>query len=277
MRTISTRNFYILVSFLLTTLISAGQTTYMVTSGSDSGPDTLRQAVLDANANPGPDIIRINLFVAPTLTSGTINITDPVTINATGANINAVNNFNIAGDRENIFTITDAGTVNISTVNFRNGAAANGGAIFSDNTNLNISSSTFQNNIANGPTGSGGAIFTQGTGALSITAGSFIGNTANRAGGAIEVQSSGNLTVSGFTVLRNNSAVGPPGNGGAIHITGAANSTITGRFLTNNAANEGGALWNGTGTMTLTGCDIDGNIASGALAANGGGGIFNNG
>ena len=67
-----------------------------------------------------------------------------------------------------------------------------------------------------------------------------------------------------------------PGNGGGLHITGAGDATITGGTANGNiAANEGGGLWNGTGTLTVDGTTISGNTASGAAADNGGGGIYN--
>ncbi|MBW4971098.1 T9SS type A sorting domain-containing protein, partial [Croceibacter atlanticus] len=71
-------------------------------------------------------------------------------------------------------------------------------------------------------------------------------------------------------------ADGGPGNGGAIHVTGPGNNTITdGSASGNLAAAEGGAFWNGSGTMLVTGTSFDSNIASGADATNGGGALFN--
>ncbi|MCA9126743.1 MAG: hypothetical protein KDB22_06650, partial [Planctomycetales bacterium] len=84
-------------------------------------------------------------------------------------------------------------------------------------------------------------------------------------------------------LLSNNTGVSPgavaaPGNGGGLHITGAGDATIQGGTVTGNvAAREGGGLWNGSGTMTITGTLITGNTASGPAADDGGGGIFNNG
>jgi uncharacterized repeat protein (TIGR01451 family) len=61
--------------------------TFTVQSLADSGTDTLRQAILNANATPGPDLIRFNLTgsgpfsIAPT--SDLPAITDTVTIDGT--------------------------------------------------------------------------------------------------------------------------------------------------------------------------------------------------
>ena len=102
------------------------------------------------------------------------------------------------------------------------------------------------------------------------------GNTSMRAGGGIEVNSGGGTLDLTNVDLLNNSTAAAPGNGGGLHITGSDDSTITGGTASGNTASlEGGALWNGSGTMTVDGTVIDGNTASGAGADNGGGGIFN--
>jgi titin len=60
---------------------------YTVTSTADSGPGSLRQAILDADANPGPDVIAFNVngggaqTIAPT--SALPDVTDAVTIDGT--------------------------------------------------------------------------------------------------------------------------------------------------------------------------------------------------
>ena len=58
-------------------------TTYTVTNTNDSGIGSLRQAILDANANPGADLITFAPSLdnqAITLTSNTLQITDDLTI-----------------------------------------------------------------------------------------------------------------------------------------------------------------------------------------------------
>ncbi|MBK9417012.1 MAG: right-handed parallel beta-helix repeat-containing protein [Flavobacteriales bacterium] len=106
------------------------------------------------------------------------------------------------------------------------------------------------------------------------------GNNAPRAGGGIEFfAKAGQLQTASLTnvTLSDNTTGSAPGNGGGVHITGPGNMTITGCTVTGNmAALEGGGLWNGTGTMTVNSSTIDGNTAAGALADQGGGGIFNN-
>ncbi len=64
---------------------SAGAAEFPVNSTGDSGAGTLRQAILDANASPGKDLISFNIPGSPPFTitplTGLPNISDPVTIN----------------------------------------------------------------------------------------------------------------------------------------------------------------------------------------------------
>ncbi|HKG59419.1 MAG TPA: Calx-beta domain-containing protein [Pyrinomonadaceae bacterium] len=62
---------------------AAPATTFVVTNVNDSGPGSLRQAILDANANPGSDVINFNI-TGPSLRIQPLlrlpDITDPVVI-----------------------------------------------------------------------------------------------------------------------------------------------------------------------------------------------------
>lgn len=67
--------------------VPAGAATYVVTSTADSGAGSLRQAILDANSNPGLDTITFNIPGTGTHTitpvSALPTITDPVIIDGT--------------------------------------------------------------------------------------------------------------------------------------------------------------------------------------------------
>jgi hypothetical protein len=71
----------------LTVLMSQAQTAFTVTNANDSGSGSLRQAILDANSNPGLDTISFNIPGAGVRTisplSNLPDITDPLTIDGT--------------------------------------------------------------------------------------------------------------------------------------------------------------------------------------------------
>ncbi len=149
-----------------------------------------------------------------------------------------------------------------------------GAAIFNNGGDVQVDGSNFFVNMAAGTAGSGGAILST-AGALTVDASGFYGNLAARAGGAIEVID-GDLTVRG-SVFEDNITSDPffvlpnPGNGGAIHTTGAVAATIEETiFDANRAENEGGALWFSAGTEAA----LNNNSFAGNSAATDGGGIF---
>ncbi len=132
-------------------------------------------------------------------------------------------------------------------------------------------------NEAAGAAGSGGGVLNVLGGDLTADDVLLTGNRAQRAGGGIE-------TVGGVTELTDvafdkNVVATNPGNGGALHITGAGSvSFIGGRVVANRAGNEGGGLWNSTGTMLVRDVVLRGNVARGGSASdNGGGALYNDG
>jgi len=82
---LSRRFLLVLGSFVA--LQTSGAATYTVTTVGDSGPGSLRQAILDANASPGADRIHFNISgpgpftIAPT--AALPGVTDPVVIDGT--------------------------------------------------------------------------------------------------------------------------------------------------------------------------------------------------
>ncbi|MDY7099865.1 MAG: CSLREA domain-containing protein [Actinomycetota bacterium] len=163
------------------------------------------------------------------------------------------------------------------TGNAASGAEADngGGALFNDGGTLVVATSSITGNTADGEAGSGGGILNDG-GSLDVDTVIIADNAARRAGGAIEADEG--MTTLRTVTLDHNTAGPNPGNGGGLHITGNGDATIDGsRVTANTASSEGGGLWNGAGTMTVTNTRIAGNTASGDEADNGGGGLFNNG
>lgn len=209
---------------------------------------------------------------------GAIHITGPGNMTLSGDSL-----ANNTAAREGGALWNGSGTMTVSNLKFfaniASGPSANdgGGAVFNNGGTLNISNSFFLENVADGAAGSGGAIFNETNGSLTLSNSEFYKNTAVRAGGAIEDNSGASTTmmIMGITADTNRTEASP-GNGGAIHITGAGNAVISGStFRANYASAEGGALWNGAGTMTVSQTTISDNEAEGAGADQGGGGIYN--
>lgn len=164
--------------------------------------------------------------------------------------------------------------------NIASGAPADqgGGGIFNAGGSLTVQGWTMiANNLADGASGSGGGVFNDAGGSLTVMNTTIEGNSATRAGGGIEDNSGAETTIMLNNVeLRKNDTGPAPGNGGGLHITGPGNATIIGGMVVGNeAAAEGGGLWNGTGTMTVDGTVVRGNDADGDPADQGGGGLFN--
>ncbi|TDT15391.1 CSLREA domain-containing protein [Ilumatobacter fluminis] len=159
--------------------------------------------------------------------------------------------------------------------NTASGAEADqgGGGVFNDGGTMTISGSTIFGNIADGEAGSGGGVLNN-DGTVDIESTDIVGNTSNRAGGGIEANVG--TTDLDFVRLEANRTGSAPGNGGGFHITGAGNSDIrNSTVIRNEAAAEGGGLWNGVGTMTVVDTQVSFNTAAGPAADQGGGGLFN--
>ncbi len=172
------------------------------------------------------------------------------------------------------------GEMNVSGTTFTDNVASGesadngGGALFNNGGVMNVMNAMISLNKATGASGSGGGALSDG-GVLNISGSTFDSNTSNRAGGGIETTNDASLSLTDVN-FNNNETGNAPGNGGAVHITGAGSATISGGSVTGNtAASEGGGFWNGTGTMTITGVDFSANNAAGAGADQGGGALFN--
>jgi len=231
-----------LVFVLLCSLNRANAATYLVTNTNDSGAGSLRQAILDANANSGSDIIDATGVTGTiTLTTGQLSITDGVTISGPGANLLSVSGNNSS----RVFQISGGVTVNINNLTITGGNVSdNGGGIFVNGGILNLNNSAVSNNSAN--SGAGISILPYNLiGSVNITNSTISGNTANVGGGI-------------FT-----------GSDG----TACCTLTITNSTISGNSAGSGGGIATycpGFGQTTLTNCTLSGNTATSS-----GGGIFN--
>jgi hypothetical protein len=267
--------------------------TITVTNANDSGPNSLRQAL--ANANEG-DTINFAVTGTIRLTSGELLVDKSVTISGPGTAILTVDgNFT-----SRVFHIGSGKTVSISGLTLTNGSAGfeNGGGILNDHAILTMNSCAVQNNFA--LSSQGGGIYNDGSGgsAALMILNSFVSlNRAAYSGGGIHNED-GTVTIMNSTIDSNIAAyndfpVGGGQGGGIYNEDGTM--VITNSVVSNNSAGEpeefptgtGGGISNyGTmtitdstiksnnvffggggiesgGTLTITGSTISGNIASG--------------
>jgi uncharacterized protein (DUF2141 family) len=280
--------------------------TYTVNTVSDSatpgaGLLTLRQAVADANSNPGADTITFDPTVFTpgtlhtiTLTQGQIEFFDgngTTTVNGAGSSILAINGNKVS----RVLEISIDAQVSISGLTITGGQQTE----FDENGN------TY-----------GGAIDNAGT--LTISNSVITGNSVNASVDVVDqpdqeipglgwgggIYSTGSLTITGSTLSSNTVAntapdlndfqEGPEGNayGGAIYATGALvlnGDTINSNTVTGHSSSlggfeggtaEGGGVYSTT-AVSINGSTINGNTAKAGISEGGGdagdaegGGVF---
>ena len=166
-------------------------------------------------------------------------------------------------------------------------AGEGGGGIYNNGGLLSINGGRISQNQATGTSGSGGGIFST-DGLINLEGVEISANVASRAGGGIEIidgvaniqNSTLRLNIAGTSGTVGD-GTGNPGNGGGLHVSGNSATVLIGNteISNNDAASEGGGLWNQAGSFlrVSNGTVIDGNRATGDAADQGGAGIFNNG
>ncbi len=271
-------------------------TEFLVTNDADSGSGSLRQAVINANGNPGADTISFHpTFFATAktiaLTTGELAVTESLTITGPTGSVtvsgnNASRVFNLA--------MLGTGSVSLSDLTITNGSASGGAGILANDDNLSLTRCTVSNNISSHPTFQGGGVSTGGAaGTWNFTDSTFSGNTGGR-GGAIYFFTFGTLNMTGCTVSGNKSTDANGGGGlynyqnsatiinstfsgnqalsgagGAIQIFSNAavavrNSTITGNTA---ATTGGGIIQQFGGSLSLSSTIVAGNTASSAAVS----------
>lgn len=222
---------FLVLLFLLGYLPGAlAQTTYTVSTTGNSGAGTLRQAIIDAEANAGGDIIEFTVASGSTISiSSTLpSITQDLDINGLGETLLAINGQNAHG----ILHI-QSGTVNISDLTFTNGrriggngiygsggGAGLGGAILMEDGDLTLTNVSLANNAVIGGNAVG---FTYNTNSAGSNWFSGVGGSGTlSAGGAAGVALGGNGSNGGFGSGGGSGAKGSedfpfsdPGNGGS--------------------------------------------------------------
>jgi hypothetical protein len=245
---------------------------FTLTSLADSGNGSLRQSI--AHANSG-DIITVGTNGTITLTSGELLITNNLTIVGSGPARLAITTTN--GPRA--FSIASGVTISISGLTIRDITQGSRGAGIYNQGMLAIGNCVLSGNSAG--SSSGGAVYNEGTmtvtgssfsgnsgyyggaifnvGILTVTDSTLSGNSAsNEGGGAIDNR--GSLTVAKSAISDNRAArIG----GGILNsdTLSVSNSTLSGNVAGGQFVGEGGALYNGSGSLTLVNSTLCGNSA----------------
>lgn len=230
----------------------AAAATFTVMNLADSGPGSLRQTVLDANAAAGADEVTFapGLSGTITLTTDQIAITDPLVVSGPGIGVLTIS----GNDLFRIFLVEKPAVeapidVTLSGLTLTHGRglpavpSGDGGAVFALGENLTIADSVVSDSQA-ATYGGGIAIYSLFSAELTIESSTISGNsTANFGfGGGISAQ---------FTT---------------VHIL---NSTISG-----NAAGQGGGILMDSSFLEILNSTLTGNHAQRFGGAIGGNGVF---
>lgn len=264
-----------------------------VSSLDDAGAGTLRQAILDANANVGPDVIRFAQELQGTIElESQLKITDDVTIRGPGAGRLAVSGMG----ETRVFAvlpealvdapfetptpeeIASSPDVTIRGLTVRDGLATDalgfdptdpatavfafGGGLYNMGGDVRLDRVDFVDNTAVNVITAGGAVANEFGGTLSVTRGHFEGNVSSGivvgVGGAITSDlgpTTGGLTAPPDVQVRHSSFVD--------NTAKSALGYIEGEAFTGLAA--GGAVLNVTGAMSVSHSRFEGNaVMSGA-------------
>lgn len=203
-----------------------------------AGTCTLRAAIEESNALPGPDVINVpagNYLITlgngdDNAARGDFDVRDTLTINGAGRTLSVVDGNN--ADR--VFDVHQAASLQISALTIANG------------------------NVNN----QGGGIRNEGS---LIVTDVLITDNAGKDGGGVSVRDNGSsATFTNVEFFRNSAD-----KGGGLHVKDGAVVTISQSiFRDNNAQKEGGGAYLEDGVFNLTNAVFDGNTAED------GGGIF---
>jgi hypothetical protein len=266
----------------------AGAATFTVTNLDPSGPGSLDEAIQEANAAGGPDVIDFAAGLAGTieLTADLTTITEDVDIQGPGADVITVD----GGDTFVLFEFAGGAASSISGLTITNGSNTKGGGIQADVGDLTVTGVVVSSSTADFD---GGGVQCNNSGLLTISFSTVTGNRADSdAGGGLYADScdldisystfsgntaadeAGGLYIDGNALIRNTTIAGNEAgsDAGGILVTSdsdetvtIANSTITG----NSAAAEGGGIFVDEGELIVDQSTISGNM-SGATT----GGIY---
>jgi hypothetical protein len=244
---------------------AADAATFNVTNLDDNGPGSLRQAISDANAAGGADVItfQAGLTGTITLTTGQLEVTDSVDIQGPGAAVLAVSGNNSS----RVFYLYSPSAlldITLSGLTITGGADNIGGGIADFDENLTLDHVVISGNEAI----AGGGLWMDGFNFTATIRDSVIsGNTAAAVGGGVYAEDTGGPLLIQRTTIADNQA-GESGGGIYLYDPDFAvtieDSTISG----NTAQAGGGGFFAFPQDITVRGSTISGNQAT---VGNGGG------
>ena len=250
-----------------TTKGNRSATTITVTNTNDSGPGSLRQALVDANDG---DTIEFAVTGTIGLTNGELLVARSITIAGPGAQNLAVNGNN----QSRVFHIASGQTVTISGLTITNGHVSDsGGGIYNDHAVLILNDCTISDNSATGNLG--GGIHNDGNtnighATLQINNSLITNNTGGIYNDALQAGTA-TLVITYSTLSNNN-------NGEAINNDGwsctfCGNGTTSVQVINSSiAGNPGGAIYSDTGRENCGGsCPVTVSITNSTISGNGGG------
>gem|GEM_PF-3504701 len=251
----------------LVTLGAADAAVFEVENLDDAGAGSLRQAIIDANANPGPDAITFadGLSGSIVLSSGSLTISDDLALQGPGSStvtVSGNNNsrvFETNNSDEAMARVDIAGlTISDGTTNLAGAGIYNSGAEA-----LTIRDSVITNNYAY----DGGAGIGAAGGVVQIN-GSTISNNQSALNGAGIKQSDGSLIVRDSLITTN--LTNESGLGAGIYANSLETLVVDGTTVSGNTSvGAGGAIAVDSieGSILLSNSTITANVSSG----NGGG------
>jgi len=262
---------------------SGGQTAiaaqFDVTTTADTGPGSLRQALLDAAAAAGADDVIVQPALGVITLSSEIAWTgvpgpNPVSIDGNGVHVDfngssrgfvddggqglTIDEMTITGvggsaasDAAPVLSeggdmVLDHCTISGNTVTTTNGDVA--GAVLSESGSVTIRNCTISGNVANGTGDGAGGVLSEG-GALNVSDSTIDSNTVNAggdAGGGLASEG-GDVSLTGVTVNCNHATAGPGADaGGGLLSEGGSVTVDSSTFAGNSAtASVGGTSGNG--------------------------------
>lgn len=205
---------------------------------------SLREAVIAANATPGPDVVLVgpgsyvlSLFGAPDSPAvGDLDVADDVILYGESAATTTVH----GAGHDRLLDVAEGVTAEAVGIMWSGGRASEGGGgVVRNRGVLRLRQSVVTAGTLGAPGLPGGGIWSSGEGSgLDIEESTISGNTATGVGGGIAVD--GRLTLVNSTVSGNGA---PAGSGGGLHVFSDTDAAIVQATITANSALVGGGIF----------------------------------